>query len=122
MVRLLRSRRIADEHASRALLEKPRFDEVPKQYPTHLRVEAGPRRGVSRRELEAACLREQVLNTCEASLKRGVWCGCDMCAAPPSRYGLRGTRPLASVGTWLMYAEIRSPIVHPASCRGFDEG
>src|SRR5687768_12641004 len=34
MLRLLRSRRMADVPAPRALLEKARFDEVPKQYLT----------------------------------------------------------------------------------------
>jgi hypothetical protein len=63
MVRLVRSRRAADEHALRELLKKACFDEVPKQYPAHLPVEACHQRDVSGGELYAACLHEQMLDT-----------------------------------------------------------
>jgi len=65
MVRLVRSRRGADEHPPGLSLKKARFDEAPKQYPTHLRVEACHQRDAIGGELYAACLREQMLNTCK---------------------------------------------------------
>jgi hypothetical protein len=61
----VRSRRAADKHAPRALLNKARFEEVPKQYFTHLTVEACHPRGVSGGELYSACFHEQMLDTCE---------------------------------------------------------
>ena len=64
-----RSVRPADEHASAALLEKTRFDEVLKHDPAHLLVEARHQRGVSGGELHALCLHEQKLDTGERFLE-----------------------------------------------------
>src|SRR6187402_2406056 len=61
--------RLADEHASTALLEKTRFDEVLKHDPAHLLVEACHQRRVSGGQLDAACLHEQKLDTCERFLE-----------------------------------------------------
>jgi len=65
MVELLQIRRGADERPPGRSLKKARFDEALKQHPTHLPVEACHQSDVSGGELYAACLREQLLNTCK---------------------------------------------------------
>jgi hypothetical protein len=115
----VRSRRAADEHAPRALLKKTRFDEGPKHYPAHLPIEACHPRGVSGGELDAACLHEQTLDTCERLFEtprlewlRHVHCSSQRLAIwPPVNETDRRANP------WLMYAEIalahRPPRVVP---------
>ena len=63
-LRVVRIRRVADEDAL-ALPKKTGLGEGPKQYPAHLSIKTRQPRRVSRGELYAGRINEQVLDACE---------------------------------------------------------